>query len=118
MGVGPKVGPPEGAGKGTVAQSGCQEAFGRRRPPRPPIRKAACDHKCREQQAGEVHIRTPGFKSAEQVAIAKVASNMFFPNSECYGVLIPKQRMQWGPNLTRSGSVSTDLCDHTGFLGC
>ncbi len=42
---------------GTVAQSGCQEAFGR--PPRLQIRIASCDHKGREQQASEVQIRIP-----------------------------------------------------------
>ena len=68
--LGPKVGPPERTGKGTVAQSGCQEAFGR--PPRLQIRIAGCDHKGREQQASEVQIRTPGFKSEWQAASTTV----------------------------------------------
>ena len=45
------------AGKGTVAQSGCQEAFGRLT--RFQIRIAGCHHKGREQQASEVQIRPP-----------------------------------------------------------
>ena len=57
LGVGAEGWASERTGKGTVAQSGCQEAFGR--PPRLQIRIAGCDHKGREQQASEVQIRTP-----------------------------------------------------------
>ena len=57
LGVGAEGWASECTGKGTVAQSGCQEAFGR--PPRLQIRIAGCDHKGREQQASEVQIRTP-----------------------------------------------------------